>query len=109
MYMCVGLGRSTTQEQLSVTGLKIPISVYVCTWVHTEMRICKIRKKHYRMPFVSSILSCLFKLVPCDADTIYSVILRYFYPCSNPQRLFQRSYVYTIISFHFPVFCTDVP
>ena len=36
MYMCVGLGRSTTQEQLSVTGLKIPISVYVCTWVFTE-------------------------------------------------------------------------
>ena len=36
MYMCVGLGRSTTQEQLSVTGLKIPISVYVCTWVFTR-------------------------------------------------------------------------
>ena len=69
MYMCVGLGRSTTQEQLSVTGLKIPISVYVCTWVHAEMRICKIRNTIECLPLAPS---CLAYLVPCDADTKYS-------------------------------------
>ena len=59
MYMCVGLGRSTTQEQLSVTGLKIPISVYVCTWVHAEMRICKIRNTIECLPLAPSCLAYL--------------------------------------------------